>query len=198
MDTELDLLNAARRMNKEALIKIFDQYSSALFQYALRLGGDPMLADHVVGDVFVKLLDQLSQGNGPRKNLRSYLYETTYHQMIDEARYAKRRAPLEAAALLRQDTHALFLNLENKILFKHILQTLPKALTEDQRNVIILRFLEGFSVHETAAIMGKNDEHVKVIQGRALAKLRTFIEQQELIKSVPAQRIRQAPTALGV
>ena len=76
MDTDHALLNAARMMDKSALVRIFELYSRALYKYALRLCGDPMLADQIVGDVFAKLLDQLSSGNGPTAHLRSYLYET--------------------------------------------------------------------------------------------------------------------------
>jgi RNA polymerase sigma-70 factor (ECF subfamily) len=149
MRTEVPLLEAARSMNKEALIEIFDLYSSALYNYALRLCNDPLRADHIVGDVFARLLEQLSAGHGPSANLRSYLYETTYHLIVDDARYAHREAPLEVAEFLR-----------------------PKNLTEDQRHVIILRFLEGFSLRETADIMGKEVYNVKVIQNRGVAKLR--------------------------
>jgi RNA polymerase sigma-70 factor (ECF subfamily) len=45
-------------------------------------------------------------------------------------------------------------------------------LTDDQRHVIILRFLEGFNLNETAAILGKQVGHIKVIQNRAITKLR--------------------------
>ena len=197
METDLDLLNAARRMNTEALVKIFDLYSSALYQYALRLCGDPVLADHIVGDVFVKLLEQLSEGNGPRANLRSYLYETTYHRMIDETRYAKRRAPLETV-LHRQDPHAAFLSLEDQMMFQDILHILQHELNSDQRHVIVLRFLEEFSLRETAAIMGKTVDHVKVIQNRALAKLRRSVEHREFRRSLSSQTIRNVPDALGV
>ena len=102
MENDSSLLDDAREMNQDALEKIFDLYSFALFNYAARLCGDPVLADHIVGDVFVKLLDQLSAGHGPRTNLRSYLYETTYHLIIDAddvayrkvARYRRREITL--------------------------------------------------------------------------------------------------------
>jgi RNA polymerase sigma-70 factor (ECF subfamily) len=197
METDVDLLNAARRMNTEALVKIFDLYSSALYQYALRLCGDPVLADHIVGDVFVKLLDQLSAGNGPRSNLRSYLYETTYHRMIDETRYLKRRAPLEAV-LQRQDSHEPSLSLEDQMMFQDVLHALQHELTSDQRHVIVLRFLEEFSLRETAAIMGKTVDHVKVLQSRALAKLRRSMEHREFRRSLSSQRIQSVPDSLGV
>lgn len=198
METEVDLLNAARKMNGEALVKIFDRYSSALYQYALRLCRDPLLADHIVGDVFVKLLDQLSAGNGPKTNLRAYLYEITYHSMVDETRYSKRRAPLEAV-LHRQDPRSAFLKLEDQMVFQEVLHVLQHELTSDQRHVIVLRFLEEFNLRETAAIVGKTVEHVKVIQNRALAKLRRAMEHRELArKFLPAQKIQKAPNTLGV
>lgn len=181
METDVELLNAARMMDKDALVKIFDLYSAPLFSYALRLCGDALLADQIVGDVFAKLLDQLAAGNGPRSHLRSYLYQTTYHQIIDEARHSKRRAPLEAAQWLEQDAgSAFFLSMENQVMLKQIWEAIQKELTNDQRHVVILRFLEGFSLRETAAIISRKAEHVKVIQSRAVAKLRKACRYNEI------------------
>jgi len=172
MEADMPLLEAARAMNKEALVEIFGLYSSALYNYALRLCNDPLEADHIVGDVFAKLLDQLSAGNGPSSNLRSYLYETAYHLVIDEARYSRRKAPLEVIEFLGQDGPSALVGLENRVLFDAVIAAIRNELTEDQRHVIILRFLEGFSLRETAQIIGKEVYNVKVIQNRGVAKLR--------------------------
>jgi RNA polymerase sigma-70 factor (ECF subfamily) len=172
MRAELPLLEAARNMDREALIEIFDLYSSALYNYALRLCSDPLRADHIVGDVFAKLLEQWSVGSGPSSNLRSYLYETTYHLIVDEARYSHREAPLESVDFLGHDGYATLVSLENRMLFDAVITAIKKDLTEDQRHVIILRFLEGFSLRETADIIGKEVYNVKVIQNRGVAKLR--------------------------
>lgn len=198
METDQTLLNAARMMDKDALVKIFDLYSSALYKYALRLCGDPVTADHIVGDVFAKLLDQLSAGNGPQTNLRSYLYESTYHRTIDETRYAHRRISLEVIPWLRQDAYSGFPNLENQIMFQHVLHAIQNELSDDQRHVIILRFLEEFSIRETATILGKKEDHVRVIQSRAIAVLRRVFEYQGVQKTMPAPRIENASKALGV
>jgi RNA polymerase sigma-70 factor, ECF subfamily len=176
MEADIALLDAARKMNQEALIKIFDLYSSALYNYALRICNDPLEADNVVGDVFAKLLEQLSAGSGPIKNLRSYLYETTYHLIIDKARYSRREAPLETAEYLRRDGHSSVTGLEDQILFENVVRIIKNQLTEDQRHVIVLRFLEGFSLRETADIIGKEVYNVKVIQNRGVAKLRKALE----------------------
>jgi len=47
METDRELLNAARQMNKDALVKVFDLYSSALYKYAVRICGDRVMADHI-------------------------------------------------------------------------------------------------------------------------------------------------------
>ena len=198
METDTTLLTAARMMNKDALVKIFDLYSSALYNYALRLCGDPMTADQIVGDVFVKLLEQFSAGNGPRANLRSYLYEIAYHRIVDEVRKSQRTVPLEAAASLGQDIHSGSLNWEDKILFNQVLHVIRSELTDDQRHVIILRFLEDFSLQETAAILGKNVNSVKVIQNRALARVRKSLSHQEIRKPIPYPRFRTLPSVLRI
>jgi RNA polymerase sigma-70 factor (ECF subfamily) len=198
MENDSSLLNAARNMDQAALVKIFDLYSFSLFNYAARLCGDRVLADHIVGDVFAKLLEQLSAGNGPRTNLKSYLYETAYHLIVDESRYSKRRAPLEVAALLPQESQAGSTRLDDQILFQQILHAVRDQLTDDQRHVIVLRFLEEFSLRETALIMGKTINHVKVIQNRAITALRKSIEPREVRKRVSSPQIRKLSKALGL
>jgi RNA polymerase sigma-70 factor (ECF subfamily) len=176
MEPEITLLDAARNMNQEALVKIFDLYSTALYSYALRICNDPFEADQIVGDVFAKLLEQLSAGHGPSTNLRSYLYETTYHLVVDKARYSRREAPLETIEFVRNDGLSAVTNLEDRMLFEAVIMAIKNQLTEDQRHVIILRFLEGFSLRETAAIIGKEVYNVKVIQNRGVAKLRKALD----------------------
>ena len=198
MERDNVLLQAARKMNKEAIVEIFELYSAPLYNYVLRLSGDRVLADHIVGDVFAKLIEQLSLGKGPESNLRSYLYETAYHRLIDEARYTRRRAPLEAAVWLPQDRNSLFVSVEEEILFKQVLHVIRDRLTEDQRHVVVLRFLEEFSLRETAVILGKRVEHVKVIQGRAIVALRKTLDYQHMRKVFSAPMMRNFSQSIGV
>ncbi|HEY3476864.1 MAG TPA: RNA polymerase sigma factor [Anaerolineales bacterium] len=197
METDTTLLLAAKRMDEDALIKIFDTYSAPLFSYVFHLCGDAVLADHIVGDVFVKLLEQLTAGNGPTDNLRSYLYQTAYHRMIDEVRYSRRRVPLEVADWLYQAADSTALPLDDRVLFKQMLNAIREELTDDQRHVIVLRFLEGCSLRETAAILGKRLDHVKVIQTRAVAVLRRVLEYRDWRRAVPARAVAGVPRSLG-
>ncbi len=173
----MSLLHSARHMDADALVKIFDLYSRPLYSYTLRLCSDPVMADSIVGDVFAKLLEHLSNGRGPISNLRAYLYEMAYHIVVDDARYSHREIALDEIDAFRHDNSSpMSINLENRLLFERVLMAIHGELTKDQRHVIVLRFLEGFSLRETAAIIGRDVTNVKVIQNRALAKLRSVLE----------------------
>jgi len=184
METDLELLNAAKGMHKDALVKIFERYATPLYNYALRLCRDPLLADHIVGDVFAKLLEHFAAGNGPTSNLRAYLYTTVYHLIVDGARSSHRWAPLDE---YRPELHYRMPDIEEKAMIEMILNAIHHDLNDVQRHVIILRFLEDFSLRETATIVGKEIGHVKVIQNRALAKLRNVLEdnQRRIAVSLP-------------
>ena len=193
METDLELLSAAKGMDKDALVKIFELYASPLYNYALRLCRDPLLADHIVGDVFAKLLEHFAAGNGPTSNLRAYLYTTAYHLVVDGARSSHRWAPLDE---FRPELHYRMPDMEEKTGIEMILKAIHHDLNDDQRHVIILRFMEDFSLREIATILGKEVGHVKVIQSRALAKLRNVLEANQRRIAVSLPRTAKQPKAL--
>jgi RNA polymerase sigma-70 factor (ECF subfamily) len=169
-----NLLKAAQKLDEEALTAIFDQFAPAIYKYTLRLCHDSIVADNIVGDVFAQLLEQFGQGKGPRTNLRSYLYQTAYHLVVDRSRDNQHNAPLEVA--MSRYAGGQFAptqsQIEERVMMEALISAMNTDLTEDQRHVIILRFLEDFSLKETAEIIGKEVNNIKVIQNRGIAKLR--------------------------
>jgi hypothetical protein len=69
-------------------------------------------------------------------------------------------------------------------IFELIVHAIQHELTDDQRHVILLRFLEEFSLRETAAIPGKDVDLVKVMQSRAIAMLRNLFTRHEIQSAV--------------
>ena len=178
MKDETAVLAAASSLDQNALAAIFDEYASALFKYLLRLGRDTQEADQIVGDVFARLLEKIQEGKGPRTNLRSYLFQIAYHLVVDQARERQRTAPLELADSVTEDMEPVQSRTEEKMLLEELSEAIQYGLTEDQRNVIVLRFQEDFSLKETAEILGKEVNAVKVIQNRGVNKLRQILGQK--------------------
>jgi RNA polymerase sigma-70 factor (ECF subfamily) len=178
MTDDSALLQAAKNLAKDELTAIFDTYAPAIYKYALRLCHDPIEADNIVGDVFSLLLEQFVAGKGPVTNLRSYLYQIAYHLIVDHVRYSHRVTALETITDAHDKLGAASARFEDedRILTEKLVSSLYKDLSDIQRHVIILRFLENFSLRETATYLGKNVSNVKVIQSRGIAKLRMILD----------------------
>ena len=171
---ESALLKAAKKLDPDALSSIFDIYAPAIYKYTLRLCHDPIESDNIVGDVFTQLLEQFVAGKGPVTNLRSYIYQIAYHLVVDRARQNQRFIALEEVinGPTKWVTKSTEVQIEERVLMEALVSALKNELSELQRHVIILRFLEDFSLRETAVILGINANYVKVIQNRGIAKLR--------------------------
>jgi len=172
------LIKAVRSMDAAALTEIFEEYAPAIFKYLIRLGTNTQEADQLVGDVFARLLEKVSEGKGPEKNLRSYLFQTAYHLVVDESRGRQRITVLDAADTVKEDVKPVHAQTEEKMLFEKLTKAMELYLTEDQRNVLVLRFQEDFSLKETAEIVGKNVNAVKALQNRGINALRDAMRRE--------------------
>jgi RNA polymerase sigma-70 factor (ECF subfamily) len=178
MKDETALITAARSLDNEALTTIFEEYAPAIFKYLLRLGTSAQEADQLVGDVFARLLEKISEGKGPEKNLRSYLFQIAYHLVVDDARDRQRITGLDVADTIKEDAKPVQAQAEEKMLLEKLSTAMERYLTEEQRNVLVLRFQEDFSLKETAEIIGKNVNAVKALQNRGITSLREALQRE--------------------
>lgn len=169
------LLAAAKRMDVDALTEIFELYAPVLYKYAFRQCKNAMMADQLVADVFERFIQQVSSGRIPGVNLRTCLYEIAYSLLVRDARYKDYFLTADGTFLRHPERSTVELGTNDQRLFSAIQRTLFYDLTDDQRHVLLLRFVEGFSLKETAAITGKKVNNVKVIQNRAITALRKAV-----------------------
>lgn len=173
---EAVLLAAARRYDAQALATIYDTYSEELYRYAYRLLGDAARAEDLIGETFSRFLGALERGGGPQTHLRAYLYRTTHNIAVDQLRRSNKEVVEDVVEARAEQTAR---NLESVV--EHKLEqeqaiTLMRQLTDDQRQVILLKFFQGMDNAETAETMEKTVGAVKALQHRALETLRRAIE----------------------
>jgi len=174
---ESALFKAARKLDQGALITIFDNYAPAVYRYCFRLCRDPVESDIVVGDVFARFLENLSSDKYQAIKLRICIFHITYQTMIDRMGASRQEVAVERK-LKTEHGQALTLkpSESDDSLPPQVLLFLTTDLTAVQRHVLLLRYLEDFSLNETALIVGKSVSNVKVIQNRAITKLRSQVD----------------------
>jgi len=77
------LLQQARTFDQEALARIYDLYSDALYAYAYKHVGTAQVAEDLMAETFRRFLTALEHGGGPQDHLRAYLYRITHNLITD-------------------------------------------------------------------------------------------------------------------
>jgi RNA polymerase sigma-70 factor (ECF subfamily) len=175
MTIDIAKIQSIKELKPDKLGAVFDYYAPAIYKYAFRLCRDSVEADQIVGDVFSSLLEQMAAGKGPETNLRAYLYQVAYHLVVDHARERQRFTIVDENAPER-NAGSIVSQAENRILLDALASAINKELTDEQRQVITLRFQENFSLQETAKIVGRNINAVKALENRGVKKLRQLLE----------------------
>jgi RNA polymerase sigma-70 factor (ECF subfamily) len=178
MSAKDDLLSQAQRFDIDALSQIYDQYRPALYRYAFRLLGESDLAEECVAETFSRFLLALRRGGGPSEHLQAYLYRVAHNWVVDHWR----QQPPPSVSLdddLCEDPSTGHDDDPAEAARQHIDATHIRAalrlLTPDQRQVILLKYLEAWDNSHIAATLGKPVSAIKALHSRALATLRRLL-----------------------
>jgi RNA polymerase sigma-70 factor, ECF subfamily len=174
---EADLLARVRNLDREALAEMYDTYSDDLYGYAFRLLNNRQLAEDCVGESFTRILETLRSGKGPQTSLKAYLYRIAHNWITD----IYRRQPPEPYILdekLPNSENGTEMKVDARVAQNHVRHAL-RALTPDQRQVIMLKFVEGWSNDQVSVALRKPIGAIKSLQHRALESLRRALKQAD-------------------
>jgi RNA polymerase sigma-70 factor (ECF subfamily) len=171
---EAALLKRAKEYDEEALEEIYDEYAPLIYGYIYRRVGDGMVAESLVGEVFVRMLDAIQAQRAWRTSFRGWLYRIAHNLIVDHHRSEPDDPvlPLQEQEVRAEDNPDDALS--EKAARKRLLSAV-RQLTPGQQQVLVLRFGEGLTARETAAVMEKSVSAVEALQHRGLASLRRIL-----------------------
>lgn len=144
-----------------------DNYSDNLYRFVLKNIKDEDKAKDIVQDTYVKFW--VKKDNVDPTKIKSYLFTTAYHTLIDVVRREKKRASFSLVKEESYSTNSEYSDLQE------ILHEAIEQLPEDQKAVILLRDYEGYAYHEIAEITGMNESQVKVYIFRGRKFLKNYL-----------------------
>lgn len=167
-------LNGLRTLDSQSIGAIYDKYFPEVYRYVRYRISDESTAEDIASDVFVRLMDAAQKKQGPQTNLRGWLIATASNVVNDHHRKHYRR-PVEALSETMPDyAPGISAQIDSREQ-NRLVQGAMTQLTEEQQHVLALRFGQGYSIEETAALLKKNVNAVKALQFRALASLQRQI-----------------------
>jgi len=162
------LVAAAKALDERAWETLFHQHYDQLRTYVRYRVGDAAVADDLASQVFAEAVAGIGKYRYRGIPIRAWLFRIARNLSNDYVR--KERYRPDAALQLREAPSPLRL-LERDLEVRQLTAALER-LTDEQRQVLVLRFILEHSVFETAETMSKSIGAVKTLQHRALAAAR--------------------------
>ena len=171
-DETLDRLVAeAKAGDREAFGRIFDAYAAPIHRFIASRVNSPSDAEDLTQLVFVKALEALPRYEARGIPFGGWLFRLARNAIIDQIR--TRRDHLSLVTAVTRETEDA--GPEAVAALQDDLDRVAQAmrdLTDDQREVIELRFFAGLTVLEAAVAMGRQEGTIRGLQFRAIASLR--------------------------
>lgn len=131
--------------------------------------------DATTQEVFLRVFRALDRFDGDAEHLRSWVFSVARNLLIDERRAAARRPVTADASLPERGAPGTEDDLVAGLDARHVRAVLDD-LPDDQREVVVLRFLVDLPLADVAAVTGRSLTAVKALQHRGLARLRRLLQ----------------------
>ena len=170
----LGLVQRAQVGDADAFGELYDRYVDLIYRYIYYRVGTTQIAEDLTSETFLRALRRITSFTWQGKDVGAWFITIARNLIADHYKSGRYRLEMttddvsEAGPVptTAGPEAAVLEAMQNKVLLQAV-----KQLNPEQQECIVLRFLQGLSVAETAQIMGKNDGAIKALQYRAIRTL---------------------------
>jgi RNA polymerase sigma-70 factor, ECF subfamily len=175
--TEQELVLQVQEGNAEAFGKIYDLYADRIFRFIKLKVNDQEVAEDILQDVFLKTWKGCQSLQSNEMNFSAWIYRIASNTVNDYYRKKYRTPQMDSI-----DEHIDLASNEsiegslNDQLDLRRIENVFRKLPEQYQQILELRFVQDFTLQETATILGKSNLAVRLLQHRALKKLQSLLK----------------------
>ncbi|HEX6269196.1 MAG TPA: sigma-70 family RNA polymerase sigma factor [Anaerolineales bacterium] len=178
LENERQLVLQAQAGSAEAFGQLYDAYMERIYRFIYFRVEDQQTAEDITSQVFLRAWNHLDRFRLGRTPYLAWLYTIAHNAVIDHYRTRKVSTALEDVRLSQPDYAEA---VENNIDFAVEMGSIKSAmrtLTDDQQQVLTLKFIEGMSNDEIARHLGKREGAIRALQMRGLRALAKLLEEK--------------------
>ena len=172
-DRLIALVELARNGDAEAFGMLFDHYHGSVYRFLFHRTRSSTLAEDLTSETFFRALRSMSSFRWQGKDFGAWLMTIARNLCTDHFKAGRTRLELTTEDMGLHDDRtsegpedAVLASLTNEVLLEALTELPP-----EQRDCLVMRFLQGMSIAETAAVLGRSDGAVKQLQLRGVRNL---------------------------
>jgi RNA polymerase sigma-70 factor, ECF subfamily len=176
------LVESAKAGDTEAFAALYDRYLETVYRYVYYRVGSRQLAEDLTSETFLRALRRIGTFTWQGRDFAAWLVTIARNLVADHFKSSRFRLEISTADIVATDSgsettegpeHTVMQAWTNAALLEAL-----KRLNPQQQECLVLRFLQGLSVAETARIMGKNEGAIKTLQYRAVRTLAALLPEE--------------------
>lgn len=164
------ILRQAKAGEKDALAELCTYVYGHIYTFLYYRVSRPEDAEDLTSEVVLRVVKALKRQRG---NFHAWIYRIARNRLIDFYRKRGVRSEVSIGDVPERELTRSE-DFSKQVMIKEKLRKGLQHLTDEQRQVVILKFIEGYTNGEVAEIVGKSVGAVKVLQYRALRALREY------------------------
>lgn len=176
-EEEARLIQRAKEGDNRAIGELYRRHVDAIYRYIWARVRETTVAEDLTAGVFLKALEALPTYEPSEKPFLAWLYRIAYARVVDYWRQQERRTEVRLSETVPAPELPPDEYLQAQADWERAMDLIAQ-LTDDQQDVIILRFIGEMSLAEVAETLGKTLGATKALQHRALAALARMLERQ--------------------
>ncbi len=176
LEEEADLVRRAAAGEAQAFARLYDAHIDDLYRFIFYRVSHQQTAEDLTSQLFIKAWDNLGRYESRGVRFSAWLYQIARNMVIDHYRTRKETVALEPIATMKPDPSANVSKQIERKLEGEWVRGMLEHLTEDQREVLTLKFINGLSTKEVATVMKKKQGAIRALQMRGLQALAKLME----------------------
>lgn len=176
---EWEFVKRAQEYDEAAIEVLYQTYYPKIYNYAFLQMGDVHAAEDLASDVMLKMIESIHKYRFRGLPFGAWVFRIARNRLIDLHRRRRRRGEVDLSETLSSGL-ANPQALAERALERGQLQVALKHLTDEQRQVIVLKFIQGFDNRSVGKIMDRSEGAIKSLQHRALGSLRRLLDQESV------------------
>jgi len=174
---EWDIVRRAQEYDEPAVEALYQKYYPKIYNYAFMQMGDAQASEDLASDVMLKMIESMHKYTFRGLPFGAWVFRIARNRLIDLHRRRRRRGEVDLSGTLSSALASPQV-LAERALERGQIQVALKHLTDEQRQVIVLKFIQGFDNRSIGQIMGRREGAIKSLQHRALGALRRLLYQE--------------------
>ena len=166
------LVDLAKDGDNDAFGQLYDHYVTGVFRYIYYRVGSRQLAEDLTSETFVRGLRAIQRFTWQGKDFGAWLTTIARNLVADHYKSSRSRLEIVTETIPEGRTsaagpeHDVMAQISHEMLFESV-----NALPPEQRDCILMRFIQGLSIAQTAAALDRSEGAVKQLQLRAIRSL---------------------------